>query len=232
MAFKERLKEAREAKGFTQQKLANLVGVSKSAIANYETGVSSAKEQVLIRLFDALDIEPNFLWQDEIAENAVNFACSLPEKEIIKKYRALDEHGKKIIDLVLEELNSRDEAEKSPLLQIDLYDLPASAGIGEPLEGEYRTLIEVPDTPLNRKADYCVRITGNSMEPTYKDGNIVLVKKGQVHIGDVGIFILDGESFIKELGEGKLISHNSKYSDLRLEDFNNIYIAGKVIGVI
>ena len=61
MGFKERLKEAREQKGYTQTQLGEMVGVTKSAIANYETGVSSAKEQVLIKLMGALGVDANFL---------------------------------------------------------------------------------------------------------------------------------------------------------------------------
>lgn len=231
MAFKDRLREAREAKGLTQQELANIVGVSKSAIANYETGVSAAKEQVLIKLFSALDVTPNYLWQDEMEDVKSSFVCSYHERVIIQKYRDLDDHGKRMVDIVIKEETERMEQEQQEdVLQIDLFDLPASAGFGLPLEGDYRTIIEAPDTPLNRKADFCIRVAGDSMEPDYSDGDIVLVKKSEVYIGDVGIFVLDGESYIKELGKDVLISRNPKYNDIPLPDFDRIMVAGKVIG--
>ena len=231
MAFKDRLREAREAKGLTQHELANIVGVSKSAIANYETGVSAAKEQVLIKLFSALDVTPNYLWQDEMEDVKSSFVCSYHEREIIQKYRDLDDHGKRMVDIVIKEETSRMESERQDdVLQIPLFDLPASAGFGLPLEGDYRTIIEVPDTPLNRKADFCIRVAGDSMEPDYSDGDIVLVKKSEVYIGDVGIFVLDGESYIKELGKDVLISRNPKYNDIPLPDYDRIMVAGKVIG--
>ena len=231
MAFKDRLREAREAKGLTQQELANIVGVSKSAIANYETGVSAAKEQVLIKLFSALDVTPNYLWQDEMEDVKSSFVCSYHERVIIQKYRNLDDHGKRMVDIVIKAETERMEQEQQEdVLQIDLFDLPASAGFGLPLEGDYRTIIEVPDTPLNRKADFCIRVAGDSMEPDYSDGDIVLVKKSEVYIGDVGIFVLDGESYIKELGKDVLISRNPKYDDIPLPDYDRIMVAGKVIG--
>lgn len=37
MAFAENLKKIREAKGFSQKKLADLVGISQPTIAQYET---------------------------------------------------------------------------------------------------------------------------------------------------------------------------------------------------
>lgn len=153
------------------------------------------------------------------------------EIALIQKYRDLDDHGKRMVDIVIKEETSRMESERQDdVLQIPLFDLPASAGFGLPLEGDYRTIIEAPDTPLNRKADFCIRVAGDSMEPDYSDGDIVLVKKSEVYIGDIGIFVLDGESYIKELGKDVLISRNPKYNDIPLPDFDRIMVAGKVIG--
>ena len=153
------------------------------------------------------------------------------EIALIQKYRDLDDHGKRMVDIVIKEETSRMESERQDdVLQIPLFDLPASAGFGLPLEGDYRTIIEAPDTPLNRKADFCIRVAGDSMEPDYSDGDIVLVKKSEVYIGDVGIFVLDGESYIKELGKDVLISRNPKYNDIPLSDYDRIMVAGKVIG--
>lgn len=153
------------------------------------------------------------------------------EIALIQKYRNLDDHGKRMVDIVIKEETSRMESERQDdVLQIPLFDLPASAGFGLPLEGDYRTIIEAPDTPLNRKADFCIRVAGDSMEPDYSDGDIVLVKKSEVYIGDIGIFVLDGESYIKELGKDVLISRNPKYNDIPLSDYDRIMVAGKVIG--
>ena len=153
------------------------------------------------------------------------------EIALIQKYRNLDDHGKRMVDIVIKAETERMEQEQQDdVLQIPLFDLPASAGFGLPLEGDYRTIIEAPDTPLNRKADFCIRVAGDSMEPDYSDGDIVLVKKSEVYIGDIGIFVLDGESYIKELGKDVLISRNPKYNDIPLSDYDRIMVAGKVIG--
>ena len=182
-------------------------------------------------MFSALDVTPNYLWQDEMEDVKSSFVCSYHERVIIQKYRNLDDHGKRMVDIVIKEETERMEQEQQDdVLQIPLFDLPASAGFGLPLEGDYRTIIEAPDTPLNRKADFCIRVAGESMEPDYSDGDIVLVKKSEVYIGDVGIFVLDGESYIKELGKDVLISRNPKYNDIPLPDFDRIMVAGKVIG--
>lgn len=64
-------------------------------------------------------------------------------------------------------------------------------------------------------------------------GDKLLVKKqSELNIGDIGILIINGESFVKEPGKDKLISHNKQYQDIHCSDYDNITIVGKVIGSI
>lgn len=64
MSIGSRLKEARIRCKMTQADLAKAVQVTTSAIGNYETGVSTPKEPVLIELMKALGVDANFLYQD------------------------------------------------------------------------------------------------------------------------------------------------------------------------
>lgn len=68
MSIGSRLKEARIRANLTREELAELVGVTKSAIGNYETEVSSPKEPVLIKLLDVLHIDANYVFQDMVEE--------------------------------------------------------------------------------------------------------------------------------------------------------------------
>ncbi len=99
MAFSNRLRQARGRLGLTQGELAKRLGCTKSAIGNYENGVSSPKEEILLKLFDVLEVDPNFLFQDSFLLPADSFSPF--EAEIIKKYRALDERGKSAVLTVL-----------------------------------------------------------------------------------------------------------------------------------
>lgn len=209
-------------KNISQKSLAKSLNVSQAAVNNWIKGKNSPDIEIIAELCEILNISINDLL--ELPSNKA-------EVGIIQKYRDLDDHGKRMVDIVIKEETSRMESERQDdVLQIPLFDLPASAGFGLPLEGDYRTIIEAPDTPLNRKADFCIRVAGDSMEPDYSDGDIVLVKKSEVYIGDIGIFVLDGESYIKELGKDVLISRNPKYNDIPLPDYDRIMVAGKVIG--
>lgn len=108
MSFHDRLKEARNASNMTQEELALKIGVTKGAIANYENNVSHPKEEILYRLFDALNVEPNFLFQDEVRLGTIKVTSA--ETEFIKKYRRLDAYGKDMVDTVLDKEIARMEA--------------------------------------------------------------------------------------------------------------------------
>lgn len=95
-----RIKEAREHLGLTQTELGKLVGVTGSAITNYEKETSHPKESVIYRLMDALNIDANYLFQDMVKSRAGS-TVSLLEYEYLQKYRELDDYGKETIRILI-----------------------------------------------------------------------------------------------------------------------------------
>ena len=115
---------------------------------------------------------------------------------------------------------------------IGLYDMPVSAGVGEFLTDTNRIEdISIPDDPRTAEADYALRINGNSMEPKYRSGDIILIQNADtVEEGELGIFLLDGSGYFKKYGGDHLISLNPKYSPIPLKDFENVSCCGRVVG--
>ncbi|MDO4470948.1 MAG: helix-turn-helix transcriptional regulator [Bacillota bacterium] len=102
MSFGSRLKEKREALNITQPQLAEMLGVSKGAIGNWETDVNSPRATLLYDLFNILHCDENYLFQDEMKRLKYKDKATPSEFEnIIKKYRDLDEHGKEMVDFTL-----------------------------------------------------------------------------------------------------------------------------------
>ena len=95
MGIGKRIKEAREAVGLTQAELAKLVGVTPSAITNYENEISHPKEPILYKLFSALNCDANYLFQDVVKIKTLD-----PQKETLNRnYDALNAEGrKKLVD--------------------------------------------------------------------------------------------------------------------------------------
>lgn len=91
MSFGEQLKCRRKELGLSRSELAKQLGVSQSAVGNYETGVSAPKEEILLRIFDALHVEPNYLYRGSF-ESAGGDA-SPEERTLVEKYRALSPAG-------------------------------------------------------------------------------------------------------------------------------------------
>jgi phage repressor protein C with HTH and peptisase S24 domain len=71
------------------------------------------------------------------------------------------------------------------------------------------------------------------MEPTFYDENKVFVEKcDSVGIGEIGIFVVNGDVYIKERGNQCLLSHNEKYKPIRIGENDSVYCCGRVIGVV
>ncbi len=115
--------------------------------------------------------------------------------------------------------------------RISLYDLPVSAGVGEFLSESTGTEIFIPDAPKTKEADYALRISGDSMEPKYHSGDVLLVENCDfVEEGELGIFVLDGSGYFKKYGGDRLISLNTAYAPIMLKDFEQVACCGRVVG--
>lgn len=240
MGFKERLKEARLSKGLTQEYLAEQIGVAKSTLTGYEKGNREPDMAKITKIIEILDINADFLFQDDM-QNLTELVISLNEQSLIKKYRALDSHGKEIVDIVLDkeyehiqEQQLREPTQIKEIAQASLtygkteYLTGLSAGTGLFVFDDIPTqIINVPEEYKN--ADFVIGVSGNSMEPTFYDGDKVAVKKTNViNRGDIGVFMIGGNGYIKELGSGILISHNKMYNDIDIDE--TTVCIGKVLG--
>jgi len=114
---------------------------------------------------------------------------------------------------------------------IALFDMPVSAGTGVYLDEESAERINIPDNEKTRCADFALRISGNSMEPKYHNGDIILVERSEIFdVGELGIFVLDGQGYFKQYGGDRLISLNPEFEDILLKNFSEVVCCGKVVG--
>lgn len=201
MSFGERIKYRRGELKLSRADLAERLGVSSSAVSNYENGVSFPKEDVMLRLFDSLETEPNILFQDSYRGGGQ--VMSGPEQALLRQYRGLSPMGRESVRSVVEALCSyRDELEVAQPEQreprvIPLYRTPAAAGYASPVFGEDFDYISVTDE-VPQAAEFAVRISGDSMVPFIADGSVVYVNRDPLRAGDVGIFCVDGDMFCKQ----------------------------------
>ena len=114
---------------------------------------------------------------------------------------------------------------------IPLYDLPVSAGVGEFLSESQGEDIWIPKTQRTDKAKFALRISGDSMEPKYRSGDVLLIEETpSVAVGELGIFVLDGMGYFKEYAGNALRSLNPAYAPIMLKDFERVECYGRVVG--
>lgn len=197
MSFGEQLKCRRKELGLSRSELAKQLGVSQSAVGNYETGVSAPKEEILLRIFDALHVEPNYLYRGSF-ESAGGDA-SPEERTLVEKYRALSPAGRQTIHTLLDAL-CRMQGE--PARTIPLYRSPAAAGAAAPVPGlDYELLSVTGDVPP--AAELAVRMGGDSMAPYIPSGSVIYIHHAPLASGDVGLFCIGGAMLVRQYTRGE-----------------------------
>lgn len=201
-------------------------GISESLISNWKSGRQLPKYDSLIILADYFDVSGDYLLgrtDDPILhkplEETITKVCTGPVS--IKNANTSSSR-------------SDEEVEAQQFIARQYFDMPASAGAGEWLgDDSSYSIINVPLTDRSRRADFIIRVTGDSMEPIFCDGDKLLVVRTQtLDIGDIGVFVLNGESYVKKLGKSKLISINPAYGDIPYDKDDTISVVGKVIGEV
>ena len=217
------LRALREGSGLSQIEAAKWLSAKyrptkSKAVSSWECGDSMPNAEQLLHLCDLYRV-------DNVRAAFMGKSGGLNDAGV----RKLQEYA-----ALLEESGRYAYAPPTALRTLRLYDIPASAGTGQYLDGENYELLEV-DSTVPQSADFGVRVSGDSMAPRFADRQVVWVH-GQptIESGEIGIFYYGGESFIKKFEQGRdgvrLVSINRAYSDINVTDLDSFRIFGKVVG--
>lgn len=204
-----------------QSELCTYLGINTSTMTNWKNRDTDPPAKYIIPICEFLNISPYYLLTGK------EKSPSLPddEQELLSYYNNLPEwEQQRLIGraAALAEIYKEQVKEPDPIQLIPTYYISncVSAGFGEYLEDyEQGKTVYVPDSPESRRADFVLTVSGDSMEPKFHDGDNILVRsQPTVEIGQIGIFDVDGEGYIKKLGDGQLISLNKRYPNISLKD--------------
>lgn len=239
------LKRLRTESGMTQAEIAGKIGRTQQIVGHWETGYAQPDANTLFTLCGyygtTVDEAFGFKKKNDVSRD---------EYEIIEKYRVIKKEspdGLKVVDAVLNReyavaIKMQEQEDKIKKLETEIseefiprrifayYGKIAAAGTSYGFGDVIAGTKEYPLNEINENADYTIGVSGNSMEPTFCDGDIVYVKKVdyRLNVGDIGIFQKDNGIYIKKVSEDGLISDNASYKPMI--NGGDVVCLGKVLG--
>lgn len=244
MSFNKKVVKLLKEKKKTKAQLAKAAGIPYTTLDSMLKRDSDATRLVTIyKIAEYLDVPVEELVFDDNSYKSVNKTeLTDTELSIIENYRLIDERGKNtIVALVNYEVSRRNtdayQTQQVRPLQADgrkipVYYSPAAAGEPLPFVADDYYLVNATQAPID--TSFGIKISGDSMEPVIFDSSTVWVKKQDVlENGDVGVFVLNGESLCKKLsnnnGKCYLVSYNSKYAPIEVLESDDLRVVGKVL---
>lgn len=230
------LDELMTSQNVTAYKMSKDTGISDRLIGYWRKGEKLPGAENLLTIANYFGISVDYLLTGQRPDAEPN----TDEQELLTLYNRLSDVSKSWIKDRADALYKLEappkytsEVGEPESRQIPFSVLKVSAGSGEYLDSVQMEPIRIVSNDRTAAADFAVKIAGDSMEPQYSDGDIVLVKsQPAVELGQIGIFIIDGHGYIKQLGERELISLNPDYANILLHEYQEIECKGLVLGVL
>ena len=217
----QRLKAAREKTGIKQGDVAKILGVNANTISRWERD-------------EITPTAPYFLQMCELYHIQDTVSFFLRGRDTVWN---LNGAGVKLIDQISRAVEAsglyNPVYNEQEVRILPLFLMPASAGTGQFLDSdEYEEFVADNSVPLS--ADFCIRISGDSMEPRIQDNQIVFVKRQPtLEHGDIGIFSLNGDALCKKFSrmgnDIELISFNDAYAPIPITEGCDLRVFGKVV---
>ncbi|AEW65997.1 TPA: helix-turn-helix domain-containing protein [Staphylococcus aureus] len=235
-SFKDRLKQIMSERKISQSELSRRTGIGRNSISDYLNGKYEAKQDKVFELAKALNVNEAWLMGFDISKNrkienndiaSIYSKLTPPRQKNVLNYanEQLDEQNTKGDNIV--DINSY----KQDRIAVNVNGC-VSAGVGERLHGEtlFTEMVKAPIPPH----DLALKVNGDSMEPMFKDGEIIFVEKTHnIKNGQIGIFIIEEEAYVKKVfvedDRLTLVSLNKEYRDLHFYRNESVRLVGKVI---
>lgn len=227
------LKELRRKCGYTQPEATELIRklripIKDFHISRWENERNSPSIEQFLGLCKVYGVKNavKTFFENDFTE--FEYELNREGREKLKEYREL---------LIASGMYSPESCERNvirfPGRTAPMYSLGVSAGTGQFLDSDDYEMVEVPDeVPLS--ANFALHVCGDSMEPTLYDGETIWVHmQPTLENGEIGIFLLDGDAYVKEYQCSEdgccLISHNKAYHPIKISEYSETRIYGKVV---
>lgn len=202
-----------------------------------ERGVLNAKVENVIKMADGLGMKAEDLFDGE-SKNSITTIYN----------QLIPERQSKVYDFAKHQLDEQTRLQTNNKVVVMMPTRSTTVEIAGKLSaggGTYNDkncveIVEVGSTPSHY--DLAFQVTGDSMYPTFEDGEIVFVKEtNDVYNGQIGAIEINEEAFIKKMylenNRLRLVSLNTDidesgnrlYPDFYADELDDLFVIGRVI---
>ena len=215
--FSHRLKEALRLREIKAVELSRRTGIDKASISQWTNGTYEAKQEGVYKLAKALNVNEAWL-----------MGYDAPMERDTRAQQARFNEWEKTHNPDRPVMES--DTFQKILTRLPLYNTPVSAGTGAWLaDGHEYEFAFFDDAP--KGTDFALKVRGDSMEPLYSDGDTVFIKTNVIiESGQIGIFFFNGEGYLKMLQGNKLVSVNPRYKAIIINELDDFFCVGRVLG--
>ncbi len=200
------------------------ISVKQNAISQWESNVTQPSAKQLLAICEIFGIYD--MYTEFIGSNPID------------PFRNLNEEGVGKVMEYIRLLEKSGDYKKAKIIPLHLvrerkvFYTTVSAGTGSFLDGEDYEMVSSPDIPA--AATFGVHVSGDSMEPKYHNEDLIWIEQTeQLEDGEIGIFFLDGNAYVKKFQNNRLgtylISLNKKYDPIPVTENSSFKIFGRVL---
>lgn len=237
----DRIKRLRIEMGLTQEELGKRVGLKRAAINKYEKGnVENMKRSIVEKMSSLFSVSPSYLMALDESNSEKN--------TIFQLYNKLEKTRQERVYRYAEQQLNEQENEKVIQANFNGNDIDiagkVAAGLGTQNFDKTQPLftIRMNKEDIPNDYDLALQITGDSMEPTFEDGEIIFVKEqNEFQNGMIAAVEINEEAFIKKIYKEenriRLVSLNRDtdengnrvYPDFYADEKDELYLIGRVV---
>ena len=208
--FAERLKSLRREKGWSQQRLADELDLSKSSVNMYERGEREPGFETMEAIADLFNVDMNYLYGRTDIKIADPIVLAPKKPTIPPGFQ--------------------------PMPEMDWVPLVGRIACGTPITAE-ENVEQMVCVPSRWHSTFTLTCKGSSMEPRIHDGDLVAIRsQPEVEQGEIAAVRIGEEATLKHvyLHENfiELRPENPAFESIILtkEEMNTVVIEGKAVG--
>lgn len=209
--FAERLKSLRREKGWSQQRLADELDLSKSSVNMYERGEREPGFETMEAIADLFNVDMNYLYGRTDIKIADPIVLAPKKPTIPPGFE--------------------------PMPKMDWVPLVGRIACGTPITAE-ENVEQMVCVPSRWHSTFTLTCKGDSMEPRIHDGDLVAIRsQPEVEQGEIAAVRIGDEATLKHvyLHENfiELRPENPAFESIILtkEEMNTVVIEGKAVGL-